>query len=226
FLLLAKIDQLAFQTIAGRAPLVLHNKGSAIEAESLVGRVELVQLGHGSLDQRRQRNRLIHSHGDITYAELERVKKRVRADVPPYFLGIIDAVCLDEQLDEIVVFPPTGEIIRNIGAGKFVKDFATIRFQSRVHSQPEGRIGRECQNMRQEITRMIHHVDSGLAILYPDVHVQAENQVSARHQLHVLNNVLVAIAGSDFLGAPISKGMGGRRNQTQSIFSGDRKSVV
>ncbi len=39
---------------------------------------------------------------------------------------------------------------------------------------------------------MVHQVDGGLAILDADVHVQAEDQVGARHHLHVLDDVEVA----------------------------------
>ena len=52
---------------------------------------------------------------------------------------------------------------------------------------------------------MIHHVDRGLAVLDADVHVQAENQIGARHQLHVLDDVLVALVGMNLLRAPVAE---------------------
>ena len=119
----------------------------------------------------------------------------MRTDVPPDFLRVVDAIGLDQQLDEIFVFAPAGEIVRNVGARKFVEHLAAIGFQSGIHPQPERRIGRERQNVRQKIARMIHQLDGGLAIFHADVNVQAENQVGARHQLHILNDVLVTLVG-------------------------------
>lgn len=62
----------------------------------------------------------------MSHTEFEGAEERVRADVPPDFLGVIDAIGLDQQLDEVLVLAPAGEIIGNIGAGKFVKDLAAV----------------------------------------------------------------------------------------------------
>ena len=65
---------------------------------------------------------------------------------------------------------------------------------------------------------MIHQVNGSLAVFHPDVHVQPENQVRPRYQLHVFHNVLVALVGRNLLHAPVRKGMGCRRAQAQPIF--------
>ncbi len=65
---------------------------------------------------------------------------------------------------------------------------------------------------------MIHQVDQRLAILDAHMHVQPENQVGARHQLHVLHNILVALARSNFLHAPVGKRMRRRRSQPQPVL--------
>ena len=103
--------------------------------------MQLVQLRHGGLDQSGQRNGLVGPHGNIADPELDRIKERMRPDIPPDLLRVIDAVGLDQQLDEIFVFSPAGEVIRNIGARKFVEHLAAVGLQSRIHSQPERRIG-------------------------------------------------------------------------------------
>ena len=72
--------------------------------------------------------------------------------------------------------------------------------------------------MRQEVARMIHHVNRGLAIFDPDVNMQAKDQVGARHQLHILNDVLVSLVGMNLLRAPIGKWMRRHRRQLQAIF--------
>ena len=61
---------------------------------------------------------------------------------------------------------------------------------------------------------MIHHVDRGLAIFDADVHVQAEDQIGAGHQLQVLHDVFVALVGMNFLSAPVREGM--RRDRRQA----------
>ena len=147
-----------------------------------------------------------------------RVEEWMRPNVPPDLLRVVDAVGLDQQLDEIFVLAPAGKIIRNIGARKFVEHLAAVGLQPGIHAQPERRIGRERQNVRQKIARVIHHVDRRLAILDSDVHVQAENQIGARHQLHVLDNILVALVGMNLLRAPVGKRMRRRRRQPQPIL--------
>ena len=67
---------------------------------------------------------------------------------------------------------------------------------------------------------MIHHVDRGFAILDPDVHVQPENQVRARDQLHVFDDNFVACVGMNFLRAPVGKRMGRDRCHAQPVFVG------
>ena len=44
--------------------------------------------------------------------------------------------------------------------------------------------------MRQEIARIVHDLDGDLAVLDADVDVQAEDQVGARDQLHLLDDLL------------------------------------
>ena len=88
--------------------------------------MKLVQLGDRGLDERGQRNGFIHPHRNIANPEFQGAEEWVRPDIPPDFLRIIDAVGLDQQLDEVVVLAPTGKVIGNIRARKLVKNFATI----------------------------------------------------------------------------------------------------
>ena len=73
---------------------------------------------------------------------------------------------------------------------------------------------------------MIHHVDRRLAILNSDVHVQPENQIGPRHQLHILNNILVALVGMNLLRPPVRKRMRRRRRQPQPILFGQPHHVA
>jgi hypothetical protein len=59
----------------------------------------------------------------------------------------------------------------------------------------------------QKVARLIHHVNGALAIRNADVHVQSKNEVRAREQLHVFDDLLVTFALSDVLVAPMGKRM-------------------
>ena len=80
--------------------------------------------------------------------------------------------------------------------------------------------------MRDEITRVIHHVNRGLAVLDADVHVQSEDEIGARHQLHVFDDILVAIVGIDLLHAPVGKGMRGGGGEAQAILASQANHVA
>jgi len=47
--------------------------------------------------------------------------------------------------------------------------------------------------MRQEVAHGIHQMDGGLAVLDAHVHMQSEDEVRPRHQLHVFHHSLVAL---------------------------------
>ena len=110
--------------------------------------------------------------------------------------------------------------------GKFVEHLAAIRFQPRVHAQPERGVGRKRQDVRQKIAGVIHQLDRGLAVFHADVHVQAENQVGPRHQLQVFDNVLVTDVLGNLLHPPVGKRMSRRRSQPQAILPGQGNHVA
>ena len=97
---------------SARPPFVLHQQGAAIETKALIRGMQLIEFGDSGLDQRGDRDGLVGAHRHVADAELQRGKVRVRADIPPDFLGVVDAVGLDQQLDEALEFAPTREVIR------------------------------------------------------------------------------------------------------------------
>ena len=57
---------------------------------------------------------------------------RMRADVPPDLLGVVDAVGLDQQVDEVLELAPTGvERVGDVGARELVEDLAAVRLAAR-----------------------------------------------------------------------------------------------
>ena len=71
--------------------------------------------------------------------------------------------------------------------------------------------------MRQEIARLIHNVNAVCAMRNAHVHVQPENQVSARDQLHVLHDLLIAIVRRDVLIHPMRKRVCAGRGDFQAV---------
>ena len=73
--------------------------------------------------------------------------------------------------------------------------------------------------MRHKVACVVHQVDRSLPVLDPDVHMQAKDQVGTRHQLHIFDDVLVTIVGSDFLHSPVRKRMGCSRGQAKAVVA-------
>jgi hypothetical protein len=74
--------------------------------------------------------------------------------------------------------------------------------------------------VRQEVSHLVHQVDGGLLVFDADVHVKAEDQVGARHQLHVLDDLEVALIGIDVLRPPIGERMRGAGAEQQAVLLG------
>src|SRR2546423_2225472 len=128
-------------------------------------------------------------------------------NVPPNFLGIVDATSFDQQLAVILVFRERFKRVRNSGARKTLEHFEPITFQSGIASDPKRGIDRQRVNVRQKIAGLIHHMNGGFTVWNSDVDVQSENQVRARERLHIANNFLIALALGDELVAPMRKRM-------------------
>ena len=72
-----------------------------------------MQLDDDRLNDRGERDGVIHARLRITDADLEGVEKRVEPDVPPNLFRVIDAVRAHEQLAVILVFGEAFERIRD-----------------------------------------------------------------------------------------------------------------
>ena len=169
--------------------------------------MQLVELGDDGLAQRGDGDGLFQAHRHVADAELERREMRMRADVPPDLLRVVDAVGADQQVDIVFEFATSCDKVGNVGARELVEDFAAVRLQAGVHAQPERRVGGERQDVRQEVARAVHDLDGRLAVLDADVHVQSENQVGARDHLQVFHDDAVALVGIDLLLVPLRERM-------------------
>src|SRR5258708_17713877 len=76
---------------------------------------------------------------------------------------------------------------------------------------PEGRTGTQCQDMRQEVAHLIHHVDDqsprAFILTKAEVNVQTKDQQTPGYVLHIAAQVFVAFIRRDGLIAPARKGV-------------------
>ena len=144
-------------------------------------------------------------------------KNGMRPHVPPDLLRVVDAVGAHQQVDEVVVVGPARERIRDVGSRELVEHLAAIRLEPGVHAEPERRVRRQRQQVGQEVADLVHQLDEGLTVLDADVHVEAEDEVRPRHQLHVLHDLEVAGIRIDVLLAPVGERMGGAGDEEQPV---------
>ncbi len=137
------------------------------------------------------------------------------------FLGVVEAVGLDEDVDESFKLAVTGEGIGDVGARKFVEDLGAIALEAGVVAAPEGRVGREREQVGQEIAHRVHDADGGLAVLDADVHMQAEDEVGAGDGLQIFDDAAIALVGIDLLLAPVGEGVSGAGDEHQAMFMGE-----
>ena len=90
--------------------------------------MQLPELYDGSLDQSRQCNGFISTKRYIADPKFEGGKVRMRPYVPPDLFRIINAVSLDEEIDEPLVFTVAGKSIRDVCTWKFIEYFAAVGF--------------------------------------------------------------------------------------------------
>src|SRR6266542_613246 len=198
--------------ISRRVPSVLILKTTPVNSKGRVLPQKFEKLGNDCLDQRRDCKRVIHPGLGIADAHLQRIEERVQPNVPPDFLRVINATGLDQQLAVVFVLGKALERVGNSGARKTLKHFQAITFQARVLADPERRVGRERVNVREKIARLIHHVNGALPIRNADMHMQSEDEIGARELLHVLDDLLISLALSNELIAPVRKRMRARRS--------------
>ena len=203
----AEVDQASIEPVAGRAPLVFFDQRARVDAEAQVLLAQAVELHDDRLGKRGQRDGYARRRGHIADAELQRAERRVRPQVPPHFLRVVDAVELDEGLQVVLVLAPRVELIRNARAGKPPEDGRSIGFQAGVTSLPERRAGREREQVRQEVARLVEQLDGPGAIGRGDVNMQAEDEQRSGQLLQFFDDVFVALAGRDHLIHPARKRM-------------------
>ena len=86
---------------------------------------------------------------------------------------------------------------------------------------PEGRVGRQGEKQRQVHAHAVDHVDRLVGVVQPDVHVDAEDQLLARHELQPGDQVAVAGARDDPLVLPHRERVGPGRPDREAALAAD-----
>ena len=85
----------------------------------------------------------------------------MRADVPPDLLAVVDAVRLDEQVRRSSSNSAQRlERVRDVRAREAVEDLAAVALQPGVLPDPERRVRREREQVRQEVAHLVHDLDA------------------------------------------------------------------
>ncbi len=121
----------------------------------------------------------------------------MQADVPPDVRVVGDAAGALELPDDLRVVGVVAEARRRAGARKRGEDHLAARREPGRLAAPEGRRGRERQQRPELGKEPVHDLDRLLGIVDGDVDVHAEDQLAPRDVLELVDEVAVAIAGSD-----------------------------
>src|SRR5205823_5917226 len=100
--LLAPVDELAGNAVAGRAPLVLGDERRWVLAEPEILLTKLQELRDRRLHERDDAHRLVDARRGVADPELDRRVQVVRPEIPPDLLAVVDGVGLDEELDVVL----------------------------------------------------------------------------------------------------------------------------
>ena len=166
------------------------------------------------------------AEGNVADADLDGVEEGMGADVPPDFFCVIDRVGLDEEVDVAFKLGVAGEAVREVGAGEVFEDLGAVALVAGLHAEPEGRVGGEREDVREEVAQGVHDADGGFAVFDADVDVEAEDEVGAGDELEVFDDLGVAGVGVDLLDAPVGEGVSGACDEDEVVLFGEGDHVA
>ena len=98
------------------------------------------------------------------------------------------------------------------------KHLSPVALISGLHPHPEGRIGAQREDVRQEVAQGVHDSDRTIPIFNAYMHMQAKDQVGPRYQLQILDHLVIAGIRIDLLVAPVRKRVRRPGDQHQPIL--------
>ncbi len=113
------------------------------------------------------------------------------------------------------------ELLGQAGPRHAVEHADPVGFEPGILALPEGRGGRERQEMRQEVAHLVHQIDAQLVVVEPDMDVQPADDQPPRDALQIAVQHLVALARRRLLLVPEGEGMGRGGDRRHAVASGD-----
>ena len=220
-LALGQVDQLAVEPVPRRQPLVLVEHLVRVVAELLAGVEVLGQLLDHRLDQRRQRERVLDVRLRVHRADLDRAEVRVRPHVVPEPGVVLHHAGVDHEADPALVVRPAVVVRRDADARELAEDRHPGRGQAGVVAAPERRVGAEGEQDRHVHAHPVGDVDRLLGIVEPDVDVQPEDDLLARDEAQLVDEVAIARRGGDPLVLPARQRVRAGRADAQLLVLGD-----
>ncbi len=121
----------------------------------------------------------------------------MRADVPPDVRVVRDAAGLLELADHLRVLGVVGEAGRHARARERREDHLPRRREPGLLAAPEGRVGREREQVGEVREHPVQDDDRLLRPVDGDVHVHAEDQLATGDVLELVDERAVAVARGD-----------------------------
>src|SRR5438105_15205082 len=95
-------------------------------------------------------------------------------NVPPDFLGIVDATGLDQEFAVILVFRERFERVGDAGARKTLEHFQPVTLQAGILTDPKRRVDRERVNVLQKIAASVHDINRRVAVRNSNMDMQSD----------------------------------------------------
>src|SRR5581483_2693522 len=140
--------------------------------------------------------------------------------IPPDLARVLDDAVAHQDVDGVPVLLPALETPRQPGARQLLVGREAVALEAGILALGERRGGGEHQQVRQEIARLVHEIDSELVVLDADVHVHAADDEAAAHSGEVAGDGLIAVALGGLLRAPAREGMRGGGDGCQPVTGG------
>ena len=133
---------------------------------------------------------------------------------------------LMRRVDVVFELGVAGEAVGQVGAGEVFEDLGAVALVAGVHAEPEGGVGGEREDVREEVAQGVHDADGGFAVFDADVDVEAEDEVGAGDELEVFDDLGVTGVGVDLLNAPVGEGVGGAGDENEAMLFGEGDHVA
>ena len=111
--------------------------------------------------------------------------------------------------------------MRDAGARQLVEHGKPVGFEPGDIALPEGRGGREREQVRQEISGLAEEIDAELVVVDADMDVHAADDEAPHHLLQILSKDVVALFVGVLLARPLGERMGRGGDGSEAELAGD-----